>query len=158
MRGIQFEIVWWDQDVVEYRVQCSNGSFSGDVKIYANHDDLGNAAETLSGFPVSPEDSRTVELGTFDAHAAGGGVRIEFFCADAAGHAIASVKMRDDGCRAMGEAQSACVLLPVEAGAIDSFVSQIRSTECATGANAFLLMADHTRDWVRTSLKRTRRI
>jgi hypothetical protein len=149
MRGIQFEVIWSDQDVIEYRVQCSNGSFSGNVTLYSGHDDLRNAAEVLAGFPSNSKDSRTIELGTFDPRTAGGGIQTGFYCVDSVGHAIVSVKLRADGCSGMGEAQSVCLRIPVEAAAVDSFVSQARSVASTAGAKAYLHMADHTAGRVR---------
>ncbi len=154
MRGLEFEVVWWDQDVVEYGVTCANGYFAGNVKMYANHDDLRQAGEGLRGFPRDGKDSRILELGTFQPDAAGGGIQAEFRCVDSVGHAIAFVKLRDDACTGMGEAQSVCLLVPVEAGAIDSFVSQACSIRSMAGAKAYLHMADPTRDWVRKWFER----
>jgi hypothetical protein len=65
MKGIEFEVLWFDQDMIEYRVVCSNGSFCGATKMYLTHDGLSKAAETLSGFPSSIKDSRNVRLGAF---------------------------------------------------------------------------------------------
>ena len=38
--GIEIEVLWSDQHVVECQVRCSNGRFSGTVEIYLGHDDL----------------------------------------------------------------------------------------------------------------------
>lgn len=157
MRGIDFEVVWRDQDVIEYRVRCSNGFFSGDINLYANHDDLFKAAEMLNGFPRDGNDSRSLELGTFQSNSAGGGIRADFRCIDSVGHAIACVKLRGDGCKSLGEAQSVCLQIPVVAGAIDSFLSQARSTGNDPSAKAHLQMADHTAIWVRRWLEDSRR-
>ena len=73
MRGIEFEVVWFDQDVVEYQVVCSNGAFTGTAKMYLNHDDLQNVANTLSGFPASTTDLREVNLGASLSEMAGVG-------------------------------------------------------------------------------------
>ena len=67
--------MWWDQHAIEYRVRCSNGYFSGDAKMYTNHDDLRKAGDILNGFPLDGKDSRTLELGTFQPGAAGGGIQ-----------------------------------------------------------------------------------
>lgn len=157
MRGIDFEVVWRDQDVTEYRVRCSNGFFSGDVNVYANDGDLLKAADLLSGFPRDAKDSRSFELGTFESDSAGGGIQADFQCIDSVGHAIACVQLRGDGCRRMGEAQSVCLQIPVVAGSIDSFVSQARSTRNESSAKAHLQMADHTAGWVRRWLEAGRR-
>ena len=147
MQGIEFEVVWSDQDVIEHRVRCSNGSFCGDTRMYSGHDDVPNAADVLSGFPLDANDSRTFELGAFDPSTAGGGIHMRFYCVDSVGHAAVLVKLRADGCKSMGEAQSVCFYLPVEAGAIDSFVNQARSIGSTIGAKAHLHMADHTVGW-----------
>ena len=42
------EVVWFDQDVIECRVTCSNGPFCGATKMYLAHDELLKAADTLA--------------------------------------------------------------------------------------------------------------
>jgi hypothetical protein len=155
MRGIEFEVMWRDQDAIEYQVRCSNGSFCGDVKMYSGHDGLPKVAEILTGFPLDAKDSRTVELGTFEPGMAGGGIHMKFYCVDSVGHAAVLAKVRADGCIAMGEAQSVCLCIPVEAGTIDSFVTQARSVGSKVGAKAYLHMADHTVSWVQRWLAST---
>jgi hypothetical protein len=148
MKGIEFEVVWFDQDVIEYRVTCANGSFSGSTKMYLTHSDLANAADTLSGFPSSIKDSRNIKLGAFESGVAGGGIEMDFRCIDSVGHAVAIIRLRADGCKGAGEPQSVCLYIPVEAGSIDSFVAKARSIEDTMGAKAYLHMADHTVGWV----------
>ena len=64
--GIEVEVWWSDQDLIEYQFRCSNGRFSGHAGIYLDHDDLAKMAENLRGFPLRADDSREFELGTFD--------------------------------------------------------------------------------------------
>src|SRR5271166_3319213 len=149
MRGIEFEVVWFDQHLIEYQVVCSNGSFTGTAKIYSNHDSLQNVANILSGFPSLATDLREVELGASSSEMAGGGIHMSFFCVDSVGHAVAFVKLRADGCEGFSEDQCVSLYVPVEAGAIDSFVKQARSIRDTKGAKAYLHMADHTLGWVR---------
>lgn len=151
MRGIEFEVVWFDQDVIEYRVVCSNGSFSGATKMYLAPERLSTVAETLSGFPSTTKDSRSVRLGAFEETVAGGGIHMTFRCVDSAGHAVVLVGLRADGCKDIGEPQSVCLYVPIEAGSIDSFVAKARSLELRQGAKANLQMADHTVGWVQRS-------
>ena len=125
---------------MEFLVSASNGYFSGRAEIYFNHDKLSEMAEVLSGFPSDPADSRDLELGTFDPNCADGGVRMHFRCRDSAGHPVAELKLRGDACKGMGELESVALLLPVEAAAIDTFVSQIRQMEKEVGATAYLEM------------------
>jgi hypothetical protein len=148
MRGIEFEVVWFDQDVIQCRVTCSNGLFRGATKIYLAHDDLSKTAETLSGFPSNTKDSRDVQLGALDAKMAGGGISMSFRCVDSVGHAVVLVRLRADGCNGPNEPESVCLYIPVEAGSIDSFVTKARSINGTKGAKAYLHMADHTVGWV----------
>jgi len=91
--------------------------------MYLSHGELLKAADYLSGFPSNVKDSRQIEFGTFEPNTAGGGIHMGFYCVDSVGHAAVLVKIRADGCKAMGEAQSVALHIPVEAGAIDSFVA-----------------------------------
>jgi hypothetical protein len=148
MRGIEFEVVWSDRDLIQYQVTCSNGPFQGSTRMYLSHDDLSKAAERLSGFPSAVEDSRDVELGAFEPSVAGGGISMSFQCVDSVGHAVAIVRLRSDGCTGPNEPQCVCLYMPVEAGSIDSFVMKARSMVDTMGAKAYLHMADHTVGWV----------
>jgi hypothetical protein len=97
MRGIEFEVVWFDQDAIQCQVTCSNGPFRGATKIYLAHDDLPKTAETLIGFPSNIKDSRSFQLGAFEPNSAGGGISMSFRCVDSVGHAVALVRLRADG-------------------------------------------------------------
>jgi hypothetical protein len=140
-KGIEIEVIWEDQNVVEFQINCSNGYFSGRAEIYASHDVLPKFASTLSGFPSKRTDSRDFELGTFDQNYTDGGVRLHFYCTDSVGHAAVEVRLRGDGCKALGEAESVALRIPIEAAAIDSFVSQVRDLKREIGARAYLQMA-----------------
>jgi hypothetical protein len=51
------------------------------------------------------------------------------------------VKLRGDACKALGEPESVALLFPVEAAAIDSFLTQISSMDTEQiSATAFLAM------------------
>jgi hypothetical protein len=151
MRGIEFEVVWFDQDVIEFRVVCSNGSFCGATKMYLAHDGLSKAAEILSGFPSSTKDSRDVRLGAFEPSAAGGGIEMAFRCVDSSGHAIVLVRLRTQGGEGLADCQSVFLYIPVEAGSIDSFVPRARTVDDTKGAKAYLHMADNCVGWVKRS-------
>ena len=47
--GIEVEVIWLDQNVVEFPFSSSNGRFSGHAEIYVSHDKLSDVAEGLSG-------------------------------------------------------------------------------------------------------------
>ena len=148
MRGIEFEVIWFDQDVVEYQVTCSNGTFRGATRMYLAYNDLSKTAQILSGFPSDIKDTREVQLGAFGPHEAGGGIHMRFRCIDSAGHAVVLVSLRADGCRGPAEPESVSLYIPVEAGSIDTFVAKARSRDETQGAKAYLHMADYTAGWV----------
>jgi hypothetical protein len=139
--GIEVEVIWMDQDVLEFLFSCSNGRFSGHAEIYLSHDKLSELAEGLSGFPSHAKDSRGFELGTFNPDHADGGILMHFWCTDSMGHAVVEVKLRGDACKGLGEVESVALRIPVQAAAIDSFVSQIKQMEKLVGATAYLQMA-----------------
>ncbi len=140
--GIQFEVVWFDQDVLECQLRCSNGYFSGVAEVYLRHDDLPNMAAALKGFPTHATDYRNIELGTFDPKCAGGGVRMYFYCTDSVGHAAVDVKLRGDACIALGEIESVALRIPIEAASVDYFIAQVKSMDASQiGAMVGLDMA-----------------
>ncbi len=139
--GIEVELIWLDQDALEFLFSCSNGRFSGHAEIYLSHDKLCEVAEGLSGFPSHTKDSRDFELGTFNPDHADGGIRMHFCCPDSQGHAVVEVKLRGDACKGLGELESVALRIPIQAAAIDSFMSQIKQREKLVGATAYLQMA-----------------
>jgi hypothetical protein len=115
--GIEVEIIWFDQSVIECQFRCSNGRFSGVAELYLSHDDLTKMVEALKGFPSVPRDVRDLELGTFNPKHADGGLRLRCYCKDSVGHAVMEVKLRGDACKGLGEPESVALLFPVEAAA-----------------------------------------
>lgn len=140
-KGIRFKVIWFDVDVTEMTVECSNGRFQGTAEIYLSHDEHLDIASVLSGFPSCVSDSRTIEVGTFNPAHADGGLRVEFRCADSSGHVLADIKLRGDGCEALGEVESVALRLRLEPSAIDSFVQQLKTMNMMIGAGAFLTAA-----------------
>lgn len=138
--GIRVKVIWFDL-YGNYLFSCSNGPFSGEASIYAEHDQVLRLADALTGFPSNNTDKRDFELGTFDPKCAGGGVRMHFYCLDSVGHASADVELQSGTWGALNEIQTVTLRIPVEAAAIDSFVSQIRLMKRETGAIALLEMA-----------------
>jgi hypothetical protein len=100
-----------------------------------------NCPNALHGFPSSGSDRRSVELGTFDPKYADGGVRMNFYCSDSRGHSIAEIKLRGDGCKALGEVESVALRIPIEPAGLDSFLAQIVVDGTEIGSKAFLPMA-----------------
>jgi len=142
-KGISWEVIWFDfdQNLTEIVVSCSNGYFSGTCEIYVSRDELAELANALHGFPSSGSDSRSVELGTFDPKYADGGVKMNFYCSDSRGHSIVEIKLRGDGCKALGEVESVALRIPIEPAGLDCFLAQIVVGGTEIGTRAFLPMA-----------------
>jgi hypothetical protein len=138
--GIDLKVIWFDEveDLLEILFCCSNGYFSGQAEIYVTHVALAKLANTLSGFPSCPNDSRQFELGTFSPEHADGGVRMHFHGLDSVGHAAVDVKLRGDACEGLGEIESVALRIPIEAAAVDNFVRQLRTIGKTIGASASL--------------------
>ncbi len=134
-KGIQLEILWFDEHVIELRVCGSNGQFAGNADCYIGYDCIKNLAATFRGFPSTQEDRREFELGNFDPENGGGGARFKLWCADALGHVALEVSFRNVSNH---QPQTACFILAVEHADIDHFVKALDSTKVAEGSAASL--------------------
>ena len=76
--GINIKVIWFDRDMIEIVLSCSNGYFSGQCEICLGHDELSILADGLSGFPIQVSDFREFKLGTFDPNHADGGALMSF--------------------------------------------------------------------------------
>ena|SRR5258708_1625955 len=144
--GIEIKTICFDRDLLEVLFSCSNGYFSGQAKLYLNHDDLSKMADALSGFSSHASDGRDFELGAFDPPGANGGVWMHFYCRDSTGHPAVEVRLRGDDCRVMGEVESVALRIPIEAAAVDSFIAEIRRMKRFEVARAFLKMESDLRE------------
>jgi hypothetical protein len=70
--GLTIEPVWFDTDVVQYRITASNGAFCGTTHVYALHDSPRAWAEQLAGFPQRASDCRRLTCGASSPLQAGG--------------------------------------------------------------------------------------
>jgi hypothetical protein len=139
--GLRFEVRWSDQDVLEVRVTAWNGAFGGSADVYVGIGDLAEAAAKLEGFPRQHSDSRDLELGAFGPKFAGGAVRICFSCKGAVGHSFIEAKIEADYLNAE-KAQSVFLFGPVEAAAVDTFVSELQRLEVEQDRVAFLRISE----------------
>lgn len=135
-RGIRFEFLWNDADVVEVRLSAWNGLFGGSANIYVGIGELAESAGKLKGFPHNPSDKRILDFGSFAPKAAGGAATLSFYCRDSAGRASVEVKIESHN-RERIPAQSVLLVAAVEPAAVDSFVSDLRRLETDHGT-AFL--------------------
>jgi hypothetical protein len=136
-RGIELRLVWFDNDVLNLRASAWNGSFGGVAEIYEAIGGLQAAASYLRGFPKGPSDQRDIVFGNFDRKCAAGGMRLRFHCIDGAGHAYVETTI-DANYRTGGTIQTAVLAMPVEAAAVDAFVSQLEQVELSRSGAALL--------------------
>jgi hypothetical protein len=135
--GFKFDLLYRDNDLVKVRVSAGNSTFGGTADVYLRTGQLGELASQLQGFPKTLSDTRQVLLGTFDPESAGGGVSMRFYCVDRSGHIRVETKIESDGDSA-GRVQSAMLLVPIEPGAIDLFVEDLRGLDAGVTATACL--------------------
>jgi hypothetical protein len=135
--GFQFSVLYRDNDLVKVRVSASNSVFRGVADLYLGTDQLSEVATQLRGFPKSVSDIREVTLGTFGPDSAGGGVSMRFYCIDRSGHACVETRIEADR-DSTGRAQSAVLLVLIEASGVDSFVEELRRLNAGTAAAAYL--------------------
>lgn len=122
--GFRFEKTYEDNDLLQLRVSAWNGFFGGAADIYVGIGRLKEVANLLRGFPSYVKDDREFTLGAFTREFAGGGISLHFFCSGGAAHVFVESKIESTH-NAEGKAQSATLLLPTEAAAIDAFVEDL---------------------------------
>jgi hypothetical protein len=123
--GINIALEWWSEDVAIGVISCSNGTFSGEARVYMNPDELRKLGEALNGFPKDGKDRREVELGAFEPSFAGGFVHLKFHCTDSAGPAVVDGSVRADNTSTGGPGCGE-FSIPIEAAAVDRFVAELR--------------------------------
>lgn len=135
--GLQLDVLWHDDDLYDVRVSAWNGAFGGVAEVYVEIGGLEEVAEKLSGFPRSPADVREIVFGAFGRECAGGAASMRFYCMDQAGHAYVESRIESD-VESAGVVQYAIISMPIEAAAIDSFVSDLRRLERGRSGTAVL--------------------
>lgn len=126
-----------DPDYVLIDIIASDGGFAGSASVYERHDVAETVRAQLIGFPRSPTDSREIVLGSFNPIHAGGGVRMVFSCVNLAGHTTVAVEIEDQP-RDGRTTRSVSLRMPVEAIAIDAFVTQLQRWSAELGETATL--------------------
>jgi hypothetical protein len=125
--GLQVEVVWWDEDMLELYVSARNGIFAGAAMFFAGFEQLDDFATALSGFPNDFRDTRQVVLGDSgelfgDAYNMGT-CEAQFFCVGRLAQAWTEVKIKS---KTGDQVQQATLSFRVEAAAIDAFVAELR--------------------------------
>lgn len=134
--GIEIEVTWADEHMLQLEVSASNGVFAGRVEAYAALDVTAQWAAALEGFPRERDDCREVSTGALSDEYAGGGVALRFVVRDAGGRSAVLVRLREsDMVRPIASAE---FTIAVEAAAIDRFVAALRAMSMEVGQRAVL--------------------
>jgi len=122
--GLEFAVVWHDEDVLQVRVCASTGSFSGAADVYCDHESPQAWAACLTGFPTTPGDQRELRLGAPGPGYAGGSAVLRFRTVDRAGHAEVRLEIEAEPSD-RPNSQRVELNLTVEAAGIDRFVAAL---------------------------------
>jgi hypothetical protein len=120
-RGIAVSVAQMD-DPPRLRVVAADGSFAGEVELWAGADRIAEFASALHGFPSGPGDRREVELGSFDRAYAGGAAHFVFEAAAVSARPAVTVQLED-----ASRERRVTVQLSLEAASIDDFVTDLRA-------------------------------
>ncbi len=138
--GISLELIWFDDDMLEFKINASNGIFSGQTKVYESYDKFKQVAKAISGFPNSREDKRKITFGTMTSNYIDGGVEVKMSC-DSTAHPRAEIIIKSEISKISELNESAAFIIPLEAAEIDKFVDELLHFENVLGNNIKLYMA-----------------
>jgi hypothetical protein len=128
--GVELQVVWFEADVIQLRVEAGNGRFAGSTDLCVAKGALARLAAGLHGFPASPADLRDFTLGSFDERFAGGGCRLEWHGAGRWGHPLLIVELRTEpGTPQSPVEERATLALLVAPAIIDRWVEQVQNLE-----------------------------
>jgi hypothetical protein len=143
--GLQFTYLYHDFDIIEVRIVAQNRGFRGTADVYEGTGELLEAAAHFSGFPTDSNDRREFVFGAFGSNFAGGGVRLELFCKDLAGHPVIRATIEADsrpipvvGNVKEEDAEYATVYLEFDPASFDRFLEELRKIEIEHAGSATL--------------------
>jgi hypothetical protein len=114
--------------MLEVRISAWNGRFGGTVDVYLSLDGLAMAAEKIDGFPSNTHDKREIEFGPGK-----GLVSLRFFCEGEAGKSFIELSMESQhesyNCAVNVSPERVRFHAPIEANAIDAFVSDLKKVQ-----------------------------
>jgi hypothetical protein len=135
-QGIRFRLIWADNDLLEIVLSAWNGEFAGVAKIYVGHGELVEMAKSLHGFPQTNPDDRRFDLGDMNPDGLGG-ASVRFYTKDMAGHPAVEISIIA-GSHLPGHVQAVTLRAPIEAAAVDDFVTELTKIENQLDSTAFL--------------------
>lgn len=140
---VQVAFLWNDNDLLEVRISAWNGRFGGTTDVYLAIDGLAKAAEKIDSFPRNPHDKREIQFGPGK-----GLVTVRFFCEGEGGRSFIELWMESQHetyqCATNVSPENVRIHAPVEASAIDTFVSELRQVQANLSGVASLNLVPQT--------------
>jgi len=125
-----------DPDYTLVTISAASFRFAGTTRVYLGPQQLAKLATTLSGFPSSTQDRRTVEFGSIDLTAAGG-YFAACFASGSTGAGTVSVRIKDDP--RWSAAAEASFSFQVMAAEVDAFVAALGRLARTSDGEALLI-------------------
>jgi len=122
--GFQIEAIYSDEDLLQLRIQGSNGAYGGEAEVYVGLDKIPNMARALRGFPSTAGENLVFELGNFDPKYAGGGVLLQFQCGST-GKVSVEATIENDPKKSTGHFGKVQFTVWIEPAAIDLFIPML---------------------------------
>ena len=138
-RGVEIEVLWLDDSMIELGIKAANGRYAGETTFYAAPDSPRELARHIAGFPSSASDSRAYEFGT---HSPEQGARLQFMATDRLGHCALAVTLHENASQMPGDIQSVSLVVRIDPASVDAFAEQLMQMKLRVGERAFLPMAD----------------
>ena len=134
---MKVEVIYQDVHLTQIRLSAWNGEFGGAAEIYLALGQLHSIAGAIAGFPASLTDVREMAIGAVGPLSAGGAASLRFLCAKGSGSSNLELQIESAECT-NSTRQHVSMILPIEAAALDSFVSQLRDVSTDRSKTAFL--------------------
>ena len=134
---IAFEVVWFDNDMLELSLNASNAKFAGQTTFYVNLETPTAFAAHIEGFPRNSEDVREYEFGGTNLPGYGG-ARIRISCKDRSGHLLVHASIYSVPLSKTEVVQSATVQIEATPADVDAFVQQLKHLQARVGDMAVL--------------------
>jgi hypothetical protein len=132
---LDFEVVWHDRDMVEVRVEASNGDFAGTTLAYTSRKDLLRLADSVALFPRRADDG--FKFSSSGQHPR---VALAFYCIDGAGHGAVRADLRRNlASNSRAEEEDRVLLeIPLGGASVAQFAGDLRRIVRDQGGTASL--------------------
>lgn len=129
--GIVVSVIFSDLHLMQLQIRAANGAFAAEVDTYVSHDAFATVATRLKGFPVSPDETRRIEIVPK--------ISLTISTVDSLGHSIITVDMACDVPEQNNVTPRAIFNILANPGQIDQFAAELSHLKPEIGASASLV-------------------